>query len=137
MLKFKELFEAESEDQFAVSKYISTIVRKINPNDKKNHVTIHLKQSKGETKEFIIDYLIDEDGKGISTNTWNDIHDGKSDRKIAEHHRIGIRKMTKGWKITSKVTALKGKYEKMFKDNQKITSEELLNVLKELPLGKD
>ena len=135
---FKELFtESETEDQFEVSKYIAKITRQINPNDKKNIVTIHLKQSKRETKEFIIDYLIDENGDGVSTNTWNDINDGKSDRKIAEHHRIGIRKMSKGWKITSKVTALMGKYKQEFKDNQKLTSDEVQTILKDLPLGKD
>ena len=132
------LIEAESEDHFAVSKYISTIARKVNPNDRKNWVTIHLKQSKGETKEFVIDYLVDQNGDGVSTNTWNDISDKiETKREIAEHHTIGVRKMTKGWKITTKVGMLKGKYKDEYKDNQKITSEELLKILKELPLGRD
>ena len=140
MNKFKELFEmneAESEDHFAVSKFISTIASKVNPNNKKNHVTIHLKQAKRETKEFIIDYLQDADGKGISTNTWNDINDGISSRVITSHGRIGIRKMTKGWKITSKVTSLMGEYADKFKDNQKLTSDEVIEILKNLPLGSD
>lgn len=136
MTKFKALFE-ETEDQFQVSKAISKIASQINPNNKKNHVTIHLKQSKRETKEFIIDYLVDGDGKGISTNVWNDIHDGKSDREIKEHHRIGIRKMKTGWKITSKVTELMGVYKKDFKDNQKLTSDEVIKIIEELPLGSD
>ena len=133
MESFKTFLEAESEDHFAVSKYISTIARQVNPNDNKNWVTIHLKQSKGETKEFVVDYLIDADGKGVSTNAWNDINDKKSDRVITNHSRMKVRKMKNGWKVSD----VQGDFSKNFKDNQKATSDEIISMLKDLPLGKD
>ena len=120
--------EAESEDQFEVSKYIASIAKMVNPNDKKNHINITVTQKKGETTSFIIAYDT-LDNKTLSQNEVNDLWD--NDRETSdklERHQINIKKMAKGWKVDTKIPA-KGDLAQY---SGKLTSDEVLDIVKDL-----
>lgn len=125
-MNFREYINEVDED-FEVSKYISTIAKKINPNDKKNSVNIMVTQKSGNTASFVIVYDT-LNGKMLSQNDVNTL--SSEDQENSERHQINIKKMSKGWKVDTKIKA-KGDLAKY---SGKLTSEEALEILKGLKI---
>ena len=128
---FKELFTGITESRGQVTSIPDFIAsnHKYYVNGKagdKGIVTMYVKGSGDNIKEFNAIWMTDKDGKPITDKQQEEMYQNKD--YSYKRQQIGVKKLKTGWKTTKDTNS------KIVKPNTKLSDQDVINILKNLPI---